>query len=184
MGESGMEVFLGTIQTFAFPFNPSGWQQCNGQLLSIAQSTALFSLIGTTYGGNGQTNFALPNLQGRVPLCQGNGLGLTPRVMGEMAGTESQTLLISNMPQHTHVLNASTTAADGSTPANTFLANANGADNLGNPVTVQIYGPAANTTMNPGSIGTTGSSLPFSIMPPFLVINFCIAMVGIFPSRN
>jgi microcystin-dependent protein len=179
-----MEVFIGTIQTFAFPFNPTGWQQCNGQLLSIAQYTALFSLIGTTYGGNGTSNFALPNLQGRVPLCQGTGPGLTPRVMGEVAGSEATTLLISNMPAHTHMLNASTTAAAAATPTNAFLANANGADDQGNPVTVQIYGPASNTTMNPGSIGLAGSSLPFSIMSPFLVINFCIAMVGIFPSRN
>ncbi len=179
-----MEVFLGTIQTFAFPFNPRGWQQCNGQLLAIQQNTALFSLIGTTYGGNGTSTFALPNLQGRVPVCQGNGQGLTPRVIGEVSGSESQTLLIGNMPQHTHVLNASTTAAAASTPTNAYLANANGADNLGNPVTVQIYGPAADTTINPGSIGPAGSSLPVPIMPPFLAINFCIAMAGIFPSRN
>jgi len=153
--------------------------------MSIAQNTALFSLIGTTYGGNGQTTFALPNLQGRAPLCQGNGPGLTPRVIGEVAGSETQTLLVGNMPAHNHLLNATTAAADGSTPANTFLALANGADNQGNPVTVQIYGPApANTTMNPGAIGPAGGSQPFPIMPPFLVINFCIAMEGIFPSRN
>jgi microcystin-dependent protein len=181
-----MEVFIGTIQTFAFPFNPNGWQQCNGQTLAISQFSALFALIGTTYGGNGTTTFQLPNLQGRFPLCQGNGSGLTPRVIGEASGTESQTLLMSNMPQHSHVLNATTAAATASSPLNTLLlANANGTDNQLNAVTVQIYGPTpTNTTLNAASIGPAGSSLPFPMMPPYLVINFCIAMVGIFPSRN
>ena len=179
------EPFVGQIQTFGFNFAPRGWMLCNGQLLPITQNTALFSLIGTTYGGNGTTNFALPNLQGRMMIHQGTGPGLPTVVMGEAAGSPQQTLLLSNMPMHNHVLNASTTAADGSTPTNTFLANANGADNLGNPVTVQIYGPApANTTMNPGSISMAGGSIPFSIMPPFLVVNICIALQGIFPSRN
>jgi microcystin-dependent protein len=182
------EPFLGQIQTFAFNFAPRGWMLCDGQLLAIQQNTALFSLIGTTYGGNGTTTFALPDLRGRMMVHQGSGPGLPTVVMGESAGNTQQTLLISNMPAHNHMLNASTTAADGSTPANTFLALANGADNLGNPLTVQIYGPApaapANTTMNPGAIGMTGGSLPFSIMPPFLVINICIAVQGIFPSRN
>jgi len=179
-----MEPFLGQIQTFAFIFAPRGWQQCNGQVLPIQQNAALFSLIGTTYGGNGQTTFALPDLQGRMMVHQGNGQGLPPVVLGEKSGSAQQTLLLGNLPAHTHLLNASTSAATGSTPTNTFLANANGADNQGNPVTVQVYGPAANTTMNPGSIGTAGSNIPFSIMPPFLVINICIALNGAFPSRN
>jgi len=176
-----MEVFIGTIQTFAFPFNPTGWQQCNGQLLAISQNTALFSLIGTTYGGNGTSNFALPNLQGRVPLCQGTGPGLTPRVMGEVAGSEAQTLLVSNMPAHTHMLNALSTAATTEKPGGNYMAAANDPATF-NPI--NVYGPTTDTTMNPGSIGLAGGSLPFPIMPPFLVINFCIAMIGIFPSRN
>ncbi len=181
-----MEVFLGTIQAFGFNFAPNGWQQCNGQLLPISQYSALFALLGTIYGGNGTTNFALPNLQGRMMIHQGNGPGLPPVVIGEAAGSAQQTLLLNNMPAHTHVLNASTNAANASAPTSTtFLANANGADNQGNPVTVQIYGPSGNnTTMDPGSIGIAGNSLPFSIMPPFLTVNFCIALVGIFPSRN
>jgi microcystin-dependent protein len=180
-----MEVFLGTIQSFGFNFAPTGWALCNGQLLPISQNAALFSLLGTTYGGNGTTTFQLPNLQGRLPMHQGTGPGLTPRVIGEISGSENQTLLTSNMPAHSHALNATTAAATGSTPQNTILALANGADNLGNPVTVQIYGPPpANTIMNPAAIGSTGNSTPFSIMPPFLVINFCIALSGIFPSRN
>jgi microcystin-dependent protein len=179
-----MEPFLGQIQPFGFNFAPRGWALCDGQILPIAQNTALFSLIGTIYGGNGVSNFALPDLQGRMMVHQGNGPGLPPVVIGEAAGSPQQTLLISNMPAHSHMLNASTTAAAGSTPTNAFLANANGADNQGNPVTVQIYGPTADTTMNPGSIGLAGSSVPFSIMPPFLVISVCIALQGIFPSRN
>jgi microcystin-dependent protein len=178
------EPFIGQIQPFGFNFAPRGWALCDGQILPISQNTALFSLLGTTYGGNGQTNFALPDLRGRMMVHQGSGPGLPPVVMGEVAGSPQQTLLISNMPAHNHMLNASTTAADGSTPANTFLALANGADNLGNPVTVQIYGPAANTTMNPMAIGISGGSVPFSIMPPYLVISICIALNGIFPSRN
>jgi microcystin-dependent protein len=178
------EPFIGQIQPFGFNFAPRGWALCDGQILPISQNTALFSLLGTTYGGNGQTNFALPDLRGRMMVHQGSGPGLPPVVMGEVAGSPQQTLLISNMPAHNHLLNATTAAADGSTPANTFLANANGADNQGNPVTVQVYGPAANTTMNPMSIGISGSSIPFSIMPPYLVISICIALNGIFPSRN
>jgi microcystin-dependent protein len=180
-----MEVFIGTILPFGFNFAPRGWAMCNGQLMAISQNTALFSLLGTSYGGNGVNTFGLPDLRGRLPMHMGDGLGLSPRVIGEMAGTENATLLISNMPAHTHMLNASTTAATGTSPANRYLGAANGADNQGNPVTVQIYGPApANTTMNSGSIAPAGNSLPFAIMPPFLVFNFCIALNGIFPSRN
>ena len=179
------EPFVGQIQTFGFNFAPRGWMLCNGQLLPISQNTALFSLIGTTYGGNGTTTFALPNLQGRMMIHQGTGPGLPTVVMGEAAGSPQQTLLIGNLPMHNHLLNATTSAATGSTPTDTLLASPNGADNQGNPVTVQIYGPApVNTVMNAGSIGMAGSSIPFSIMPPFLVVNICIALQGIFPSRN
>jgi len=175
------EPFIGQIQSFGFNFAPRGWALCNGQLLPIQQNTALFSLIGTTYGGNGTTNFQLPNLQGRLPMHQGNGPGLTPRVIGETAGSENQTLLISNMPMHNHPLNAATQAATTEKPAGSFLAQANDPA-TGNPIS--IYGPTADTTLNATAIGAAGSSIPFSIMPPFLVINFCIALNGIFPSRN
>lgn len=175
------EPFLGQIQTFAFNFAPRGWALCNGQLLPIAQNTALFSLIGTTYGGNGTTTFALPDLQGRMMVHQGTGPGLPPVVMGEIGGNTQQTLLISNMPAHNHLLNASTTAAASEKPAGNFMAAANDPASL-NPI--NVYGPTADTTMNPTSIGLAGGSIPFSIMPPFLVINICIALQGIFPSRN
>jgi microcystin-dependent protein len=179
------QVFLGTIQSFGFNFAPTGWALCNGQTIAISQNTALFSLLGTAYGGNGVSTFQLPNLQGRLPMHQGSGAGLTPRVIGEVGGSENQTLLSNNMPAHNHALNATTAAATGATPLNTLLALSNGADNQGTPVTVQVYGPTpTNTTMNPASIGVTGGSIPFSIMPPYLVINFCIALNGIFPSRN
>jgi microcystin-dependent protein len=182
-----MEVFIGTILPFGFNYAPTGWQMCNGQLLPISQYQAVFALIGTYYGGNGTSNFALPNLQGRLPMHMGNGLGLSSRTLGEMAGTETATLLTSNLPQHNHALNATTAAAASAAPStpNNVLAAANGADNQGNPVTVQIYGPApVNAVLNPTSIGMTGGSQPFEIMPPFLVLNFCFAMTGIYPARN
>jgi microcystin-dependent protein len=175
------EAYLGQIQAFGFNFAPRNWALCNGQTLAINQNTALFSLIGTTYGGNGQTTFQLPNLQGRLPMHQGSGQGLTPRVIGEVGGSENVTLLTTNLPQHSHALNASTQAAASDSPANNFLAAAN------DPATgnaFNVYGPTANTLMNPTAIGVTGSSIPFPIMPPYLVISFCIAVQGIFPSRN
>jgi microcystin-dependent protein len=176
-----MQVFLGTIQSFGFNFAPTGWALCNGQLLPISQNTALFSLLGTTYGGNGTSNFQLPNLQGRLPMHQGNGPGLTPRVIGEVGGTENQTLLISNMPMHNHSLNASSQNATTEKPGGGFLAAANDPAS-GNAI--NVYGPTSDTTMSPTAIGLAGNSIPFSIMPPFLVINFCIALNGLFPSRN
>jgi len=176
-----MEVFIGTIQSFGFNFAPAGWALCNGQVLSIAQNTALFSLIGTTYGGNGTTTFQLPNLQGRLPMHYGDGPGLTPRVIGETAGLENQTLLISNMPVHSHSLNASSQPANTEKPAGGFLAQANDPATA-NPIS--IYGPASDVTLNANAIAAVGGSQPISSMPPFLVVSFCIALIGIFPSRN
>jgi|SRR4051812_11386029 len=175
------EPFLGQIQAFGFDFAPRNWMLCNGQLLSIAQNTALFSLIGTAYGGNGQTTFALPDLRGRAALHQGSGPGLPTFVLGESAGTTSETLLISNMPPHNHMLMASSDSAGTEKPTNMFMAAAN------NPTTldpINVYGPTTNTTMNPGAIGIAGSGVPISLMQPYLTISFCIAVQGIFPSRN
>jgi microcystin-dependent protein len=176
-----MQVFLGTIQSFGFNFAPTGWALCNGQLLPISQNAALFSLLGTTYGGNGTSTFQLPNLQGRLPMHQGTGPGLTPRVMGEIGGSENQTLLISNMPMHNHLLNASSQNATTEKPGAGFPAAANDPAS-GNPI--NVYGPTSDTTMSPTAIGLAGGSIPFSVMSPFLVINFCIALNGLFPSRN
>ncbi|WP_211441295.1 phage tail protein [Collimonas humicola] len=196
-----MEAFLGSIMTFGFQFNPSGWQLCNGQTLAIQQYAALFSLLGTNYGGNGTQNFQLPNLQGRVPIGQGTGLGLTPRVIGEASGTENIEISISNLPSHTHV--ATFTPSGGSS----YMVSTNTSGNLlaptatnnilsGSPAGPQgaaIWGSAAGTIPLGGSSGSsggtvtnalTGSNAPVGTMNPYLALNFSIALVGIFPSRN
>lgn len=169
------QPFIGEIRLFGFNFAPRGWALCNGQILSIAQNTALFSLLGTTYGGNGQTTFALPNLQSRVPIHQGQGPGLSSYVMGQQAGTETVTLLNSQMPAHTHSLVASSGDAVSGKPAGKFLAN----------TTAPIYNTSQDgTLLGAQSIGIQGGNQPFSIIQPYLVVNFCIALEGIFPSRN
>lgn len=173
------EPFIGQIQIFGFNFAPRGWAFCNGQILSIAQNTALFSLLGTTYGGDGITTFALPNLQSRVPLHFGQGSGLTPYSLGEVTGTESVTLTQNQIPAHLHGYTIPATSLDGTTPvpaANTRLANSGGA---------AIYSTAAaNVQMAGGNTGLTGGNQPFSDIQPILGLNFCISLEGIFPSRN
>jgi microcystin-dependent protein len=166
----GSEPFLSEILIVSFNFPPKGWALCNGQLLPINQNQALFALLGTTYGGNGQTNFALPNLRGRVPIHRGNG-----HTLGEAAGSTSVTVNIQQLPQHMHVLQASTsgvnTTAD---PSGAFLAPVNNA-----------YGPATSlTTLDPSSVTSVGGSQPHNNMMPYLTLNFIIALQGIFPSQN
>jgi microcystin-dependent protein len=175
--------FLGEVRPFAGNFAPTGWALCNGQLLPIAQNSALFSLIGTTYGGNGVQTFALPNLQGRLAMSQGTGSGLTPRTLGEMNGTEQVTLLQSNLPVHTHTLNATTANATSGTISNSVLLAAPSATGA------HIYtlpGTPAPTpeTLSASSCGIAGSSLPHNNLMPSLCVSFIIALVGIFPSRN
>ena len=161
--------FLAEIKIMSFNFAPKGWAQCNGQLLPINQNQALFSLLGTTYGGDGRVNFALPNLQGRVPMHIGNG-----HVRGERAGTPTVTLNQQQMPQHPHVLQASTTNGDVAFANNTVLAPA-----------LNLYGPPNNlTTLNPTSVTNFGGSQAHNNMQPYLVLCFCIALQGIFPSQN
>ena len=163
------EPFLSEIDIFSFNFPPKGWALCNGQLLPINQNQALFALLGTTYGGNGQTNFALPNMRGKVPIHEGSG-----HTLGETAGSESVTVNIQQMPQHTHLVNATTTNATQPVPTNAFFASSNNA-----------YAAAANlTTLLPSSIGNVGGSQPHENRMPFLALNFCIALQGIFPSQN
>ena len=162
---------------FAGNFAPRGWAFCNGQILSIAQNTALFSILGTTYGGNGQTTFALPDLRGRVPMHPGQGPGLTNHTLGEVAGSETTTLLSSNMPQHTHALNCNSAGGTQPSPSGGFLA----VESTG---TSSNYAPTANATANAQAIGLAGGSQPFSIMQPYTCINYIIALQGIFPSRN
>jgi microcystin-dependent protein len=169
------QPFLGEIRMFSFNFAPSGWAFCNGQILSIPQYNALFALLGTTYGGNGTTTFALPNLQSRVAIHMGTGTGLSTYVEGQVGGLENVTLNTNQMPLHTHPVAASDGNASGTRPGGAVLGR----------VQASIYAASPDgTTMNAGMIGTTGGSQPFSILQPYLAVNFCIALQGIFPSRN
>jgi len=164
------EPFLGELRIFSFEFAPKGWALCNGQLLPINQNQALFSLLGTTYGGDGRTNFALPDLRARVPIHEGEG-----HTLGERAGEPAHTLSISELPEHTHVLIASST--DGNAPVL-------GGNLLARTVN-NIYGPANQlVSLNPGKVTNVGGSQPHLNMQPFLVLSFCIALIGIFPSQN
>jgi microcystin-dependent protein len=171
--------FLGEIRIFGFNFAPRGWALCNGQILSIAQNTALFSLLGTQYGGNGQTTFALPNLQSRVPVHQGTGPGLSNYVIGEVTGTENVTLLTTQMPAHNHTVSIQAFGSDATSakPAGKYLANSGAAN---------IYNSTQDGTLMGAQppTGIAGGNQPFPILQPLLVLNFCIAMQGIFPSRN
>lgn len=180
------EPFIGEIKILGFNFAPMGYATCSGQILSIAQNTALFSLLGTMYGGNGQTTFALPDLRGRMPIGQGQGPGLPVYTMGEVAGTTNVTLLSNNMPIHNHgatginVRIPVTSASEDSSATNNYIGNA----------VNDTFGPAASPTASLGSpvvSGATamaGGSQPFSILNPYLTINYSIALQGIFPSRN
>jgi len=179
-----MEPFLGEIKMWGGNFAPRGFAFCNGQLLSIAQNTALFSLLGTTYGGDGQSTFALPNFQGRLPMHWGTGPGLTPKVLGEAAGEEDVTLLITEIPSHNHLLNAGTGQSAGSginTPTNNY----NGVytdPNTGSAY--DTYSTVKDTVMNPMAVAPSGGNQPHDNMPPYLCVSFIIALEGIFPSRS
>ncbi|MBC3788354.1 phage tail protein [Spirosoma utsteinense] len=172
-----MEPFIGQIIMFGGNFAIRGYAICSGQLMSIAQNTALFSILGTTYGGNGQTTFGLPDLRGRVPIGQGQGPGLPNFTLGQLAGTTSVTLNSSNMPIHNHSLVAVTETGNVASPQNAFLAATGALD-------PEYRASGSNVAMAPQSIGNAGSSQPFSIMPPYLTINYLIALEGIYPSRN
>jgi microcystin-dependent protein len=168
--------FLGEIKIFSFNFPPQGWALCNGQLLPINQNQALFALLGTTFGGNGQTTFALPDLRGRVTMGEGANFGGPNHTLGERAGEEAHTLLISEMPAHNHLVSANSGGGTQASPQGNFWAK----DSEGNP----MYAAAANVALNPAAIGSTGGSQPHLNMMPYTVLNFCIALQGIFPSRN
>jgi microcystin-dependent protein len=169
--------FLGEIRMFGFTFAPQGWALCNGQTLAISQNTALFSLLGTTYGGNGQTTFQLPNLQSRVAVHFGQGPGLSQYVQGQTGGLENVTLTVNQMPAHNHLVNATSSAATVNGPGTRFL----GHVQAGAP---PIYAATTNDTMAPTMISVAGSSQPHTNIQPYLVLNFCIALAGLFPSRN
>jgi microcystin-dependent protein len=175
------EPFLGEIRMFGGNFAPRGWAFCNGQLLSIAQNTALFSLLGTTYGGDGRTTFALPDLRGRAPMHWGQGPGLTNRMLGEAAGVENVTLLSTQMPAHVHAIGAFNGAGDQSSPAGNVPAM------LLNQQTGQnenLYASTPNTQLGLQGESTVGGNQPHENMQPYLVVTFIIALEGIFPSRS
>lgn len=174
-----MEPFIGQVQLFAFDFAPKDWAFCNGQLIPIFQNQALFSLIGATYGGDGQTTFALPDLRGRVPNHFGQGPGLNNYVMGEAAGSENVTLLSVQMPAHNHLLEVSNQPASQSSPANHTLA-VSGFN--GEPVLT--YGTTVDGVASSASISPSGGNQPHYNMQPFLTMNYCIALTGIYPSRG
>lgn len=169
--------FVGEIRFFAGTFAPHNFSFCNGALLTIEQYGALFSLIGTTYGGNGQETFGLPDFRGRLPVHWGTGIGLTTRVMGQAYGSETVTLSLSQLPSHTHRLQASPDAGTSPDPGGNILAAADTLyDEPGTSITLQNFSPQA--------VRSTGGSQPHSNMMPYMAINFIIALTGIYPSRN
>lgn len=161
--------YLGEIRVVSFNFAPKGWALCNGQLLPINQNQAIFSLLGTTYGGNGQTNFALPNLQARIPLHNGNGF-----TQGQVGGEAAHTLTISELPTHTHSATATSSTANQGGPSGYAPAT----------TTKAAYGTQLDTPMLAGAVSPVGGSQPHDNMSPYLTLNFVIALQGIFPSRN
>ncbi len=173
-----MEPFIGQIIMFGGNFAPRGWALCDGSLLQVSQNAALFSILGTTYGGDGRTTFGLPDLRGRVPMHAGNGPGLSSRRLGEKGGTEAVTLATSQIPAHTHSANAVQPAGNSNDAQNNFWA-----DDAGVSSGTYHSGPE-NTAMNPGAIGNTGGSGSHTNVQPFLCVNFIIALVGTFPSRS
>jgi microcystin-dependent protein len=177
-----MEQYIGQILMVAFNFAPVGWALCNGQLLPIAQNTALFSLLGTTYGGDGVRTFGLPNLQSRVPVHQGQGTGLSPYVMGQIGGAESAMLTISNLPAHNHPANCSNTPGPNSNPTGNYWSEVN--DGAKDPALSPSYATSVTGQMGPQAIGLTGGNQPVPVLPPYQVVNFIIALQGVFPSRS
>lgn len=171
------DPFVAEIRAFPFNFPPTGWAFCDGQIMPISQNTALFSLIGTYYGGDGRANFALPNLQGSVPMQPGQGQGLTERILGEVGGVESVTLLDSEMPQHTHAISASAAEGIAGSPTGQLLASGVG---------INMYSTSTSplTQLNVNAATPAGGSQPHSNLQPYLTLNFCIALQGVFPPRS
>ncbi len=172
-----MDPFLGVIMQFAFGFAPRGWALCNGQMLNIGQNQALYALLGTYYGGNGTTNFQLPDLRGRVPIGFGAGPGLPSYNLGARVGNQSVTLTVANMPEHNHIVVAASEAADAASPNNAYFANTGSKDHEYKTSGTQVQ-------MNQGMMANAGAGVPVSIMQPYTVISYCIALTGVFPPRD
>lgn len=179
-----MEAFIASIILFGGNFAPRGWAFCQGQILSIQQNTALFSLLGTTYGGDGITTFGLPDLRGRVPIGQGQGPGLRPYTLGEMGGVEHVTLLTNEMPMHTHSLMVSNGAGTTNVASGNYLANGAVTIARGNTVPANVYGTSPGGQLNPATVNIQGGSQPHENRQPYLAINYIICLQGIFPPRN
>jgi microcystin-dependent protein len=174
------EPFVAEIRIFASNFAPKGWAFCNGQLMPISQNTALFSLLGTTYGGDGKSNFALPDMQGRAPMHPGSGPGLSLRDLGENGGSASVTLTTSEIPSHTHGLQASSSTATSSDPTGHLLASP-----AANPKFTSLYsGASGSTSLSASALSTAGGGLPHNNLQPYLALSFIIALQGVFPPRN
>jgi len=170
------DPFVAEIRIFPFNFAPKGWAFCDGQILPLSQNTALFSLLGTTYGGNGQSNFALPNLQGSAPMHPSQGPGLSLHDLGETGGSETETLIESEMPFHSHGVSVSTSDGTSQSPAGERLASGIG---------IAHYAAPNNLTqLSPQVIPPVGGSQPHNNMQPFLTLNFCIALQGVYPPRT
>ena len=173
-----MDPFVAEIRIFPFNFAPRGWAFCDGQLLPLSQNTALFSLLGTTYGGNGKSNFALPDMQGNAPMHPGQGPGLSLHDLGETGGSETVSLLASEIPSHSHNLMATSSSATKSDPTNNSIARVSGATPYLPPA------GAALATMSDSAVAPAGGDQPHNNMQPYLTLNFCIALQGVFPPRG
>lgn len=165
------DPFVAEIRIFGFNFAPRGWARCDGQILPISQNTALFSLVGTIYGGDGKKTFALPNLQGSAPLGQGQGNGLSLRHIGESGGSPNVSLLLQEMPTHSHNVVADEDSSNSNNPSGTYFAVANG----------NAYGATVTGTMSANMVSQAGGGLPHNNLQPYLTLNFCIALQGIYP---
>lgn len=184
------EPFLGQVEVFSFNFPPKGWTTCSGQLLSIQQNAALFALLGTMYGGDGRVNFGLPDLRGRVPVGWGQGHGLSPYDLGQKGGEEAHTLITQEMAAHNHSFNVDTNnpASNNTNVPSTSVVLGNTVGKLSgsaNPFNLYLYTSGAPAgTLDPHSIGLSGGGQAHNNIMPYLALNFCISLIGIFPSRN
>jgi microcystin-dependent protein len=178
------QPFVGQVIRVGFSFAPAGWMRCQGQLLAISQFETLFNLIGTTYGGDGQNTFALPDLRGRAALSMGQGAGLSNYTIGQIGGNETVTLTTQQIPQHQHMVNAVASAGSSSTPGPSVVLANEGPQGITQVFTYAPYDQANQTGLSPQSIAVNPGSQPHENRQPFLVINYCISMFGIFPSQN